>query len=142
MDMQTLELTADEVLVLTDRTLNTDYGTEEQRVSPLPLLLRLGSAYVEQLGGGAKATEKVALTFSCSELWLLRSKVTSGDKTATDNLFGVKLLTKIYAALMAEDAISQGLNMPLADASGESFGEWEKAAFQVWSEKHGTSNNP
>src|SRR5439155_20635484 len=94
-EQQFLSLTAEEVLVLTDRVMNADRGTEDMACGAYPLLLRLGSAYVEMLGNG-KQTGEITLAISEPEAWLLRSKVSSADKSASDALFGVKLLCKIY----------------------------------------------
>src|SRR5437870_13482048 len=96
---QYLELTAEEVLVLTDRVLNQDRGTEDMSCSAYPLLLRLGSAYLEMLGDGKQGGE-ISIAVSETEAWLLRSKVSSADKSPSDALFGVKLLCKLYRLLL------------------------------------------
>src|SRR4051812_11070452 len=83
---QFLSLAADEIMVLTDRVLNGDHGTEDMAVSVHPLLLRLGSSYVEMLGDGKKPGE-LPIAVSEAEAWLLRSKITSGDKSSSDALF-------------------------------------------------------
>src|SRR5438552_2508319 len=125
---QYLELTAEEVLVLTDRVLNQDRGTEDMGCSAYPLLLRLGSAYVEMLGDGKKGGE-VPIAVTEAEAWLLRSKVTSGDKSQSDPLFGVKLLCKIYRVLMTYDS---GLTLPEADGGDDEFTDERKAALRRW----------
>ena len=97
---QYLSLTAEEIMVLTDRVLNTDHGTEDMACSAYALLLRLGSAYVEKLGA-TKRDGELPIAVSEAEAWLLRSKITSGDKSQADPLFGVKLLSKIYRCVLA-----------------------------------------
>lgn len=96
---QFLYLTRDEVITLTDRMQNTDCGTEEKFVRPYELLLKLGSAYLELVTVDGALHPEVPVAVTESEAWLLRSKITSMDKTATDPLFGVKLLRKLYEIL-------------------------------------------
>jgi hypothetical protein len=129
---QVLEFSAEEVMVLTDRVTNADYGTEDQRVTPYLLLLKLGSAYVEMLGNGVKREGMLQIALTESELWLLRSKVNSTDKTPNDSLFGVKLLTKLYSALLAESA---EVPIEFGDSVGQQFGELERAALAKWKER-------
>lgn len=93
-----LNLSADQIMVLTDRIQNTDVGTEDMPVIAYTLLLKLGSAYCEMLGDGKKPGE-IPIAVSEAETWLLRSKITSGDKTSTDPLFGVRTLNQIYKLL-------------------------------------------
>ena len=81
----------DEVVILADRVLNTDTGTEDQQVTSYRLLLKLGSAYVDQTEPGAP-THDLPLVLTEAELWLLRSKITSGDKTANDAQFGLAIV--------------------------------------------------
>src|SRR5439155_16440969 len=91
-----INLNRDEIMVLTDRVLNGDSGTDEKPVRAYDLLLKLGSAYLEAVTlDGVKGPE-VPIGLTEAEAWLLRAKVTSSDKMATDPLFGVKLLRKIY----------------------------------------------
>ncbi len=98
-----LTLDRDQCMLLTDRTKNDDYGVEEQRVIPCVLLLKLGSLYLEIVQeDSVKREGSIAITEG--EAWLLRSKVTSSDKTAADPLFGVKLLRKLYAILVSFDS--------------------------------------
>jgi len=125
---QYLSLTADEVLVLTDRVQNLDRGTEDMACSAYPLLLRLGSAYVEMLGE-VKQSGEISIAVSEAEAWLLRSKVASSDKSAADALFGVKLLCKIYKILLAYN-----MDLPLPDAGGDDdeFTDERKAALRRW----------
>lgn len=131
---QVLTLVADEVMLLTDRVLNQDKGTEDMAVSVYPLLLKLGSAYVEAFGDGSKRPGEIYLGVSEAELWLLRSKIVSADKMATDTLLGVKLLVKIYRGLLAYNtegvaigALPDGPaeeDVKLSDSSKRELGEW------------------
>ena len=115
-------------MVLTDRVMNQDRGTEDMACCAYLLLLRLGSAYIEMLGDGKKAGE-VPVAVSEAEAWLLRSKITSGDKSSSDALFGVKLLTKIYSVLLAYN-----IEVPLPECGGidEEFTDERKAALRRW----------
>ncbi|HZT06027.1 MAG TPA: hypothetical protein VFC51_03285 [Chloroflexota bacterium] len=125
---QFLHLNAEEILVLTDRVLNQDRGTEDMSCSAYPLLLRLGSAYVEMLGDGKRSGD-VPIAVSEAEAWLLRSKVTSGDKSPTDALFGVRLLCKLYRVLLAYNT---ELNLPEADGVEEELTDERRAALRRW----------
>jgi hypothetical protein len=125
---QFLTLTADEVLVLTDRVQNQDRGTEDMTCSAYSLLLRLGSAYVEMLGNG-KQTGEIPIAVSEEEAWLLRSKVTSADKSASDPLFGVKLLTKVYQILLAYNV---DVALPDPGGSDDDFTDERRAALRRW----------
>ena len=96
-----LSLSRDEVIAVTDRVRNEDAGTEDQRVTGYRLLLKLASAYIEVTETSwvsTIATVPVAVTEA--EAWLLRARVSSADKLASDALFGVKLLRKLYRLLL------------------------------------------
>ena len=120
MSDQTLWLNANEIMLLADRVRNEDRGTEDMPTCSYPLLLKLGSLYVEAVGVPLPIKDDIPIAVSEAEAWLLRSKVQSGDKTAADGQFGVKLLTKIYRALLAfqidlqlQDADSDGAEMTI-----------------------------
>lgn len=102
MSDQPLALNRDEVLALTDRVKNDDLGHEPHSLSSYVLLLKLGSLYLELTADGAEGERTVHLTEA--ETWLLRGKVSSFDQTAHDPQFGVRLLRKLYAALLTLDA--------------------------------------
>jgi len=125
---QYLNLTADEVLVLTDRVQNTDRGTEDMSCSAYPLLLRLGSAYIEMLGEGKRAGE-IPIAVSEAEAWLLRSKISSADKSSADALFGVKLLCKLYRVLLAYNT---DLPLPESEDADDEFTDERRAALRRW----------
>jgi len=72
------------------------------------------------------------VAFAEPELWLLRAKVNSNDKMPNDPLFGVKLLTKLYTALLAEN---RAVALDACDVPGQQFGEWERKALATWKEK-------
>ena len=125
-----MTLTRDECVILTDRTKNDDYGVEDACVAPLPLLLRLGSLYLEIVTtDGVQHEGSIAVTES--ECWLLRSKVTSFDKTATDPLFGVKLLRKIFLILIQFDS---EMPLVLSREEGPAMTAQAKAALAKWNE--------
>ena len=125
---QYLSLTADEVMVLTDRVMNQDRGTEDMSCCAYLLLLRLGSAYIEMLGDGKKPGE-VTVAVSEPEAWLLRSKITSGDKSSSDALFGVKLLSKIYHVLLAYNV---EVSLPTIGGADDEFTDERRAALRRW----------
>lgn len=91
-------------MVCSDRVRNDDHNTEDQPCSAYPLLLKLAGVFVELVGDGTKQSHAVTIYVTEPEAWLLRSKVTTGDKSASDPLFGVRLLSKLYRVLLAFDA--------------------------------------
>jgi hypothetical protein len=99
-----LALNRDEVLTLADRVENDDPGHAPHTLSAYPLLLKLGSLYLELTEDGVESSREAAVQLTEAEAWLLRAKVSSFDQTATDPQFGVRLLRKLYAALLACDA--------------------------------------
>ena len=127
MSEQFLLLTADEVLILADRVRNEDAGTDPHGLSAFPLLLRLGSAYLEMVGDGHRRDGVVQVAVSEAEAWLLRSKVSSADKTATDALFGVKLLSKLYRVLLAYNAV---MDVPEAGGVDDEFTDDRRRALR------------
>jgi hypothetical protein len=136
-----LSLNRDEIMVLTDRVQNGDCGTDEKPLRPYDLLLKLGSAYLECVTlDGVKGPE-VPIAVTEPEAWLLRSKVSSSDKMATDPLFGVRLLRKIYEVLEQYDA---GLDLPVVeDVREERDAQSIKEALTRWRESQDgrTSSN-
>lgn len=128
-----LSLDRDEIMVLTDRTLNTDAGTDEKPVRSYDLLLKLGSAYLEAMTlDGIKGPE-VPIALTESEAWLLRAKVTSSDKTQSDALFGVKLLKKLYEVLLR---FNDGLDaLPVTEMVGEEMTLERKQTLREWQAK-------
>jgi hypothetical protein len=131
-DIRLIELNADEVMCLSDRVLNHDAGTEEQRMSGYCLLLKLGSAFVELVGSGQKQPGTVPIAVTEGEAWLLRSKIISSDKTASDPLFGVRLLTKLYTALLAFNGVDE---LPECESGDGAMTEQQKVALAEWREK-------
>ena len=135
-----LHLNRDEIMVLTDRVQNTDGGTDEKRVQPYDLLLKLGSAYLEAVTlDGVKGPE-IPVAVTEAEAWLLRSKVSSSDKMATDPLFGVKLLRKLYEILERYNA---GLELHLAEGVREERDAQSiKEALARWRESQDGRTSP
>jgi hypothetical protein len=96
-----IELTAMEVLLLTDRIQNTD--REDGREIAKPFLLKLGSAYLEMIG--ERPREGLCTIWVTEpEAWLARSKFNSGDRCDADPKLGIHMLRKLYAILLAFDA--------------------------------------
>ena len=101
MESQPLELTAMEVMLLTDRIQNTD--RDEGREIAKPLLLKLASAYLEMIGERPK--EGVCTIWVTEpEAWLARSKFNSGDRIDADPKLRIHMLRNIYKILLAFDA--------------------------------------
>jgi hypothetical protein len=101
MTEQPIDLTAMEVLFLTDRVQNTD--REDGHEIAKPLLLKLASCYIEMIGDKPK-DGTVTLTLTEPEVWLARSKFNSGDRCDADSKLGVHILRKLYTALLAFNA--------------------------------------
>lgn len=113
-----LELTAMEVLLLTDRVQNDD--KDEGRIVAKPLLLKLGSAYLEMIG--EKPREGTCTIWVTEpEAWLARTKFNSGDRCDADPKLGIHLLRKLYAILLAFDADVDRLPVAAADARDRRF---------------------
>lgn len=122
-----LSLTADEIMLLTDRIQAADVGVEPHGLSAYPLLLRLGSAYLDAFGDGTKREGTIPLSVSEAEAWLLRSKVSSGDKSPSDALLGVKLLCKIFRVLLAYNPL---MEVPEAGGVDDEMNEDRKRALK------------
>jgi hypothetical protein len=96
-----LELTAMEVLLLTDRIQNTD--RDEGREIAKPFLLKLASAYLEMIGERAKEGT-CTLWITEPEAWMARSKFNSGDRCDADPKLGIHMLRKLYTILLSFDS--------------------------------------
>lgn len=104
-DTRVATLNCDEIISLTDRVHSEDGGTEEQRVHIFELLRKMASVYLEAADVKIKGSARdIPIAFTEPELWLLRNRVTSNEKTSTDQLWGVKLLVKLYVAILAFDS--------------------------------------
>jgi hypothetical protein len=127
-----LTLTRDEVMVLTDRVQNTDWGTDDMRVISYRLLIKLGSLYVEIVDPAqSDATAHGDMRVTEAEAWLLRSKVQSSDKMSSDAMFGVKLLRKLYQLLLEFEADVQ---FKVVDFEGPAMNN-VRAQLNVWKQK-------
>ena len=125
-----LSLSRDEVIAVTDRVRNEDAGTEDQRVTAYRLLLKLASAYIEVTEPAwVSTTATVPVAVTEAEAWLLRARVSSADKLASDALFGVKLLRKLYRLLLDfNDDADVGI-LP-GEVEGEKMTEERRAALR------------
>lgn len=124
MNAQPLELTAMEVMLLTDRVHNTD--KEDGREIAKPFLLKLASAYLEMCGDRPRdGTCTIYVTEA--EAWLARSKFNSGDRCDADPKLGIHVLRKLYAILLAFDTdVDQ---WPEATGGNRTFAESPRARF-------------
>ncbi len=95
-----LSMTADEVILLTERVKTTDLGTEDHRVIPYRFLERLGSVYLELVQDDRKVPGTVAVVLTEAEAWLSLDQVSSMDRTTDDALLGVKLKRKLFRLLI------------------------------------------
>jgi len=134
---RTLTLNRDEVMVLADRTQNTDVGTDDMRVVAYRLLFKLGSLYLELVDPADHTVRSGDIRVTEAEAWLLRSKVQSGDKMASDPLFGVRLLRKIYQVLVEFEA---AVDMPLAESDGPAMGSGQREALSLWAKQEGEAD--
>lgn len=108
-----LDLTADQIRLLTDRVKND--AKDDDVVIGKPLLLKLGSAFLEMIQEAQPKAGTCALQITEREAWLLRALINSGDRTDKEPKLGILLLRKVYAILLAFDtAIDQ-----FADAAGD-----------------------
>ncbi len=123
-----IQLTRDETMLLSDRIRNDEQGIDGQRVDGILLLLKLGSIFLEVTLTSWDFQRTVPLAITEAEAWLFRSRVTTGDKTAGDSLFGVKLLRKIYAVLLEFDAAEIGPDA--SDEEGAIMTEDQKQALK------------
>jgi len=87
---------------------------------------------VEVVGSGQKKEGTIPIAVTESEAWLLRSKVTSTDKLATEPLFGVKLLTKLYKVLLSYNGLDE---LPSTDFDGDGMTVEQKGALAKWREQ-------
>lgn len=134
MDARPLSLNRDEVMVLSDRTANTDRGTEDMPVTAYRLLVKLGALYLELVvPNSTDGTSERAVHVTEAEAWLLRGKIQSGDKMSSDSMFGIKLLRKLYKVLLEFDA-DAGV-FPDADEEGQQMGPREREILKLWAEK-------
>lgn len=101
MNSQPLELTAMEIMLLTDRIQNSD--KDEGREIAKPLLIKLASAYLEMIGERPREGT-CTIWVTEPEAWLARSKFNSGDRCDADPKLGIHMLRKLYSILLTFDA--------------------------------------
>ena len=133
MEAKPLTLNRDETMILTDRTYNGDQGTQDMQVAAYRLLIKLGSLYMELVSPSAGATAEGTIVVTEAEAWLLRGKVNSGEKMASDQFFGMNLLRKLYTIVLAFDADTDGL--AVAEEAGPGMGAREREALTLWQKK-------
>lgn len=130
MNAKPLPLNRNEVMLLADRTLNTDAGTPDHQVIAYRLLVKLGILYLELVTTTGSSDAECNITVTEAEAWLLRSKVQSGDKIGSDPLFGVKLLRKLYRLLIDFDADTDSL--PISESDGEHMDREHRENLTLW----------
>ena len=135
MEAKPLTLNRDETMILADRVANTDVGTQDMQVAAYRLLIKLGSLYMELVSPSAGATAEGTIVVTEAEAWLLRGKVNSGEKMASDQFFGINLLRKLYALVLEFDADTDGL--AVAEEAGPGMGDREREALTLWQKKEG-----
>lgn len=106
MTSKPLELTAMEVMLLTDRVQNAD--REDGREIAKPLLVKLASAYLEMIDERPK-DGICTIWITEPEAWLARSKFNSGDRCDADPKLGIHMLRKLYTILLSFDSDLDGL---------------------------------
>lgn len=106
MTSKPLELTAMEVMLLTDRVQNAD--REDGREIAKPFLVKLASAYLEMIDERPK-DGICTIWITETEAWLARSKFNSGDRCDADPKLGIHMLRKLYTILLSFDSDLDGL---------------------------------
>lgn len=119
-----LALTADEIRILSDAIRNTD--KEDGVECAKPLLLKLGSAFIEMLLPDKAKDGAVTICVTQPQAWLLRSKLDSGLRTDKQPKLGIEALRKVYEILLRFDS-----DLTLPDADGDRT-LTEVAAQQTW----------
>jgi hypothetical protein len=127
-----VELTRDEVWVLTDRLSVLETGPDEHHLDPYALLLKLASAYLELVRPEpVTATRTAFLALTRTEVVCLRHKVNSQECMTADKYFGIKLLRKLYAALLSFENEVPGVEA--GDHPGQTWTKDEtKQALKGW----------
>lgn len=120
-----IDLTACEVRILTDALRNTDQ--EDGQPCAKPLILILGSAFLEMLHPDKAREGTVTVHVTQRQAWLLRSKLDSGLRTDKQPKLGIEALRKIYVVLLRFDA---DLHLPDAESDDRTF--VEAKAQQDW----------
>ncbi len=142
-----IKLTPEEVLFLTDKIENDDYGAEEQECDPFELLRKFAGAYRSVATALLQHQEdqmpsEYLLDLTEPELWVLRGKVSSLDGHAQNPRFGMRLLNKIYQALL-NPAVDRGWLERHTDTVGGTHGTGidVKAAMDQWKKETGYAAN-
>lgn len=109
-----LTLSGLEVVYLSDNLRNADNIDAEQKEFAClkPLLLNLGSAYVELVSDAGISVGPVTIEVTKAQAWLMRSKVKTGDLAIDGQTnVGVGLSRKLFAVLLEfeEAMIEPGL---------------------------------
>lgn len=107
-----IELTADEIRILTDAIKNAD--KEDGHECAKPLILKLGSAFLEMLHPDKAKDGAVTIFVTERQAWLLRNKLDSGLRTDKQPRLGIECLRKVYTILLRFDA-----DVSLPDAEGD-----------------------
>lgn len=146
-----LELTTEEVIFLTDKVENDDYGSEEQPVDPYILLRKLGAEYLDTVTMWLKDVNQenlppIYIDVSEPELWTLRSKVSSLEQTQKDAFFGMRLLCKIYAALINPISDDKWIERQMTRTNGATMesdllGE-VRILMKEWEAENATNSQP
>ncbi len=136
MDTKLITLNRDEVILISDRIINNECGTMEKPVDIYKLLIKVGSLYIDLVDpyNPTQVRESV-IGISESEAWLLRSKVSSGDRVQSDSSIGVKLLRKIYRILIDFDLEDDIPALVSTDEPGISMDSQRKNSLSEWKER-------
>lgn len=100
-----ISLTAEEVIWLIERVANDDFGGDEDgyEVDPYNLITSLAKSYVEiipKIFADEEIEGEYSVPVTLAELWVLREKVSNFDTTPEGEKLGMKLLLKIYSAIL------------------------------------------
>ncbi len=97
-----LDLTADELILLSDRVKHDDTVGKYKEIAP-SLILKLGSAFLE-LCGERKSTSTVVISVTLPEAQMLREKILIKDRSDDTPKLGILFLRKIYEILLSFDS--------------------------------------
>lgn len=129
---QVLLLSADEVMVLSDR-LRSPMQTQEG--GPVfGLLLRLGSVYVELVGSGERKEGQRSVMVSEAEAWLMRDLLSSADRLDKSPRLGIELITKLYQLLAACN--TEPLDLPDAEGVERELTPADTKALRAFGERY------
>ena len=108
---EAVTFTQREILHLVDALRQKYEAPETYQFDVHALILKLAGPYTEFFPDGQERAGTATLHLTTKEVWALREHVSASHKQQDDAAFGRRLMTKLYAALLAFE------RPPLADAA-------------------------